>query len=153
MPEGAHRQGKVSTIGIPDRKIIPAIGEWRALIYGLIVGVIADVLVGISWQGWMIYALIPFTSISFLTTPSLQGIMSKATPDDAQGELQGVLTSAGAIATIVAPIAFTALFWWFSASDAKIYFPGAPYIAAGVLDLMALILVLSLFKRLRTAAA
>ncbi|MEM7242672.1 MAG: TCR/Tet family MFS transporter [Pseudomonadota bacterium] len=150
---GVFGMGLVAVQGFLIRKIIPAIGEWKALIYGLIVGVIADVLVGISWEGWMIYALIPLTSISFLTTPSLQGIMSKATPDDAQGELQGVLTSAGAIATIIAPLGFTALFWWFSASGARLYFPGAPYIAAGVLDLIALILVLALYKQLRKTRA
>ncbi len=138
--------GLVIVQGFLIRRIIPVIGEWKALIIGLTVGIVADFLIGFSWEGWMIYAIIPLTSISFLTTPSLQGIMSRATPDDAQGELQGVLTSAGAVATIIGPLLFTFLFSWFSATGAKIYFPGAPFIAAGLLDIFALVMVFLIYK-------
>ena len=74
--------------------------------------------------------------------------MSRATPDDAQGELQGVLTSAGAIGTIIGPLVFTGLFSWFSAVDAPIYFSGAPYVAAAALDVAALLVIFVTYKKL-----
>ena len=140
--------GLVIVQGFLIRRIIPAIGEWRSLIVGLLIGIVGNVLVAFAWEGWMIYTLIVLTSLSFLTTPSLQGIMSKATPDDAQGELQGVLTSTGAVSTIIGPLVFTGLFSWFISSNAPFYFPGSPYFLAGILDVIALVIVVMSFRRL-----
>ena len=75
-----------------------------------------------------------------MVTPALQAILSRDTPDDAQGELQGVLASLNAIAMISAPMIMTSTFATFTAPDAPIFSPGAPFLLAAVLMGLALFL-------------
>ena len=131
------------------RLIIPRIGDWNALALGLVMALIADVLIAFAWQGWMIYAVIFGTALSFLGTPSLQGIISKLTRDDAQGELQGVLTSVGAVATIIGPLVMTAIFGYFISENAWIYFPGAPFLVAGGLEIISIVVLICIWRQSR----
>jgi DHA1 family tetracycline resistance protein-like MFS transporter len=91
-------------------------------------------------------------ALSFLTTPSLQGIAARATPDDAQGELQGVFTSVGAMATIIGPVVMTVSFSYFASSRAPFYFPGAPYVVAGFLDIIAITILYFIWRETRYSA-
>jgi len=134
------------------RIIFPKIGEWNALGLGLVVSILAHIAIAFAWSGWMIYVLIFGMALSFLTTPSLQGIAARNAPDDAQGELQGVFASVGALATIVGPLVMTAAFGYFASNSAPLYFPGAPYILAGVLDTIALIILLGIWRQGRKSA-
>ena len=56
-------------------------------------------------------------------------------PADAQGELQGVFASLNAIAMITSPLIMTTTFSHFSATDAPVFAPGAPFLLAAVLML------------------
>jgi len=99
------------------------------------------------------YAVIGIMSLSFLATPSLQGIISKSTPDDAQGELQGVLTSVGAVSTIIGPLVMTGIFGYYASTRAPFYFPGAPFALAGVLDIISILILLGIWRRSRNSQA
>lgn len=134
------------------RIIVPRIGEWNALGLGLAVSIIANFAIAIVWIDWMVYVLILGMALSFLTTPSLQGIAARATPDDAQGELQGVFTSVGAMATIVGPLIMAASFSYFASDRAPFYFPGAPYAFAGILDIMAITILYFIWRESRYSA-
>lgn len=138
------------TQGFIIRIIIPKLGEWRVLLLGLGVSITADFLISFANQGWMVYAIIIFMALSFTVTPALQAIISRSTPDNAQGELQGVLTSVGALATIIAPLAMTVVFGYFISQNTPIYFPGAPFFLAGLLDLIGLALILTIWRRRET---
>lgn len=129
------------------RIIVPRIGEWNSLGLGLIVAILAHIAFAFVGVGWMVYVLIFAMALSFLTTPSLQGIASRATTDDAQGELQGVFTSVGAVATIIGPLVMTAIFGYFASRQAPVYFPGAPYFFAGILDAIALVILLCIWRQ------
>ncbi len=65
--------------------------------------------------------------------PALQAIMSRAAPDNRQGELQGVLGSIAALATIVSPLLMTETFAIFTRAQARIHLPGAPFLIAAAL--------------------
>jgi DHA1 family tetracycline resistance protein-like MFS transporter len=65
-------------------------------------------------------------------------MMSRATPDDSQGELQGVLSSSAALATIVSPLLMTWVFSIFAAKDADPYLPGAPFLVSAALMVLSL---------------
>ena len=54
--------------------------------------------------------------------------MSRAAGDDAQGELQGVVSSARAVAMILSPLAMTQVFFAFTEPGAPVHFPGAPFV-------------------------
>ena len=86
----------------------------------------------------MMYAIMAFFALSGVAMPALQSTLSKQTPANEQGELQGNLVSLGSLAAVLAPLLFTRLFAAFTAADAPLYFPGAAYIGASLLCVAAL---------------
>lgn len=124
------------------RVLVPRIGEWRTAMFGLTVNILVMTATAFVGGAWMLFMLMPIMSLGVIVGPSLQGLMSKATHDDHQGELQGVLASVQGIALIFSPLLMTRLFREFTAEDAEIYLPGAPFIMAAVLALVALILLI-----------
>ncbi|GLQ36233.1 tetracycline resistance MFS efflux pump [Amylibacter marinus] len=134
------------------RPLVARFGEWGVLMIGLVCSITAGVLISLATQGWMIYGLIFSMALSFLITPALQAIMSRLTPDDSQGELQGVLTSISALAVIISPLLMTFVFGYFSGPKAPFYMPGAPYLLAGIFDLIVLIVVYSIWRQRRRGA-
>ncbi|MFK5997425.1 MAG: TCR/Tet family MFS transporter [Rhodobacterales bacterium] len=131
------------------RLFVPRLGEVRTIFVGLSVAVLGFVGMAMAWSGWMAYALIPLTSLALLATPALQAIMSKSAPDDAQGELQGVLTGVGAIASIISPLMMTGAFSYFTRAGGAFYAPGAPFYLAAVLELIALAVFIRSARRAR----
>lgn len=121
------------------RIILPRFGEVRTAIGGFVIGIIGLLGLAFATSTWMVYALIPLTALGMVVTPSLSALMANRTPDDAQGELQGVRTSIAGITMIISPVFMTQLFGHFTGSDAPFYFPGAPFFAAAILMAMALI--------------
>ena len=87
----------------------------------------------------MVYAILPLTALSAILTPALQGLMSNRISDDAQGELQGALTSVTAITLVVSPLLMTQLFGFFTGPAAPLYLPGAPFLAAAIITAIAII--------------
>ncbi len=65
-------------------------------------------------------------------------MMANRVPSDAQGELQGATASLMSLTMIASPIIMTQLFHRFSRDGAAIDFPGAPFLAAALLALVAL---------------
>jgi len=124
--------------GVLIRVIVPTLGERRAILLGLLLFSIGFFLFSIATESWMMYAfMIPF-SLSGIAGPTLQGVLSKQVPLDAQGELQGGLTSLMSITTIIGPLLATQLFSYFTKEDAIVYFPGAAFLASSLLALIAL---------------
>jgi DHA1 family tetracycline resistance protein-like MFS transporter len=62
----------------------------------------------------------------------MQTLMTRAIPENAQGELQGALASSFCLAAIIGPIVMTHLFSLFTDGPGE-HFPGAPFIAAAAL--------------------
>ncbi|MEM6662996.1 MAG: TCR/Tet family MFS transporter [Pseudomonadota bacterium] len=122
--------------GILIRPFLKRFGEKTTAFLGLgfnILGMTGIALVG---SGWMLYALMPLTVLGDIVKPALTGLMSNMIPDDAQGELQGIISSAQSISVILSPIMMTQLFGVFTGTDASIYFPGAPFIAAALIMML-----------------
>ena len=121
------------------RVILRKLGEVRTALAGFAANVAAMVALAFATQGWMVYAMIPVTAIGAIVTPALTGLMANRTPDNAQGELQGVLASSQAIVSVISPLFMTQLFGAFTTAGAPVHFPGAPFLAAAVL--MALVVL------------
>ena len=77
--------------------------------------------------------------------PAIRQDMSARVPEDAQGELQGGLTALVSVAMILAPIIYNGLFA-LAADDEGLYFPGAPFVVAAALSLLAMALYLLLCR-------
>lgn len=126
--------------GVLVRVINPKLGTVRSIYFGLIFYSLGFVLTAFAPQGWMVMVImIPF-SLGGLADPAAQSIISNQVPANEQGELQGALTSLRSITSIIGPILMTSLFSEFTAKNAPVYFPGAPFLMAGVLVVVAIVL-------------
>ena len=122
------------------RIIVPRFGEHKTVILGYSITILAFTIYALAWEGWQVFALATLTALGIIGGPALQGIMSRVANKDQQGELQGVLTSVGAVGAIFSPLIMTNVFGFFTGEDAPIYFPGAPFVFAMALVFIALVI-------------
>ncbi|WP_071672520.1 TCR/Tet family MFS transporter [Nioella nitratireducens] len=120
------------------RLVMPWLGEVRAVFYSLILDAVMLLAFALASHGWMIWVFTPLAALGSIATPALSGYMSRQAGDDQQGELQGVISSINALCVIVAPVAMTQVFFWFTREGAAVHFPGAPFLLGLVLMLVAL---------------
>jgi DHA1 family tetracycline resistance protein-like MFS transporter len=125
------------------RFILNWLGDRGTVIYGIVFNFFAFLVLGFVESGPVAMLFIPLTALGAVVTPAVQGMMSRATPDDSQGELQGVLSSSAALATIFSPLAMTYAFAVFAAEDADPYMPGAPFLLSAILMFVCLFAILS----------
>ena len=125
------------------RPILAWLGERGTVIGGHICNITGFALLGVISSGTLALILTPLASFGGVIPPALQGMMSRRVADDAQGELQGALTSASALAMMLSPLAMTYTFARFTDAQAPIYLPGAPFLLAGLLVTIGLAVILS----------
>jgi DHA1 family tetracycline resistance protein-like MFS transporter len=127
--------------GFLTRIAIPKLGEHRAAYIGLFAGAIGFAGYAFATQGWMMYPWMLVWCLMGLAMPAINGIISLHVPATEQGELQGALASVGGITSVVAPVLLTSVFAYFTGVHAPVYFPGAAFLAAGLLLALAAILL------------
>ena len=133
------------------RIVLRRLGERGTILYGLLFNLLAFCVMGVVRDGTVALWLTPLTALGAVVTPALQAQMSKAAPDDRQGELQGVISSARSVAQIFAPLAMTQIFWVFTAGEGA-GFPGAPFLLSAGLMVLCLGVFLSSGSLRREAA-
>ncbi|MCL4127217.1 UNVERIFIED_CONTAM: hypothetical protein GTU68_027667 [Idotea baltica] len=127
--------------------VVRTLGEHKTVIYGFLLWTVGMILFSMATESWMIYLfLIPY-ALGGVAGPALQGILSNKVPVNEQGNLQGALTSMMSLTTIIGPAIAAGLFYKFTGDHAVTYFPGAPYIAGGLLLLSATIIVIISLKK------
>ncbi|MDD9976503.1 MAG: TCR/Tet family MFS transporter, partial [Boseongicola sp.] len=92
------------------RYILKWFGDRGTVVYGLIFNFFAFVVLAFVESGLIAILFTPLTALGAVVTPAIQGIMSRMTSDDSQGELQGVLSSTSALAMIISPLVMTQVF-------------------------------------------
>ncbi len=147
MSLAVYGTGMIIVQGGLIRIVMPWLGEARAVIYGLIIDVLALLAFGFASQGWMIWALTPFAALGSIATPAITALMSRRASADQQGELQGVLGSINAMSMILSPLIMTQTFFWFTRPDTGLYLPGAPFLLSMVLMAAALAIFLMVLRR------
>ncbi len=65
----------------------------RTVVYGAFGYALTFALFGYADQGWMMYAILVFSAVFWVSQPALQSLISDKTPPQEQGELQGTLVS------------------------------------------------------------
>ncbi len=71
--------------------------------------------------------------------PATQALITHQVGPEAQGRVQGALTSLVSLAGVVGPAFYAEVFAWFIGPRAPAHQPGAPFLAAGMLLLVALV--------------
>lgn len=115
------------------RKVVPALGERRTLLLGLLFGAIGFVLYGLAAKGLWFVAAVPIMAIWGLGGPAMQGLMSARIDSHDQGKLQGMLSSVMGVAGMIGPGLFTQVFAYSITPAAIWHQPGAAFIVAGLI--------------------
>lgn len=121
------------------RVVIPRIGQVRSVYIGLFLYTLGFLGFAYAGAGWVMYAVMIPYGLAGIAGPALQGIIANQVPNNAQGELQGALTSLISLTSIVGPPLMTNLFAHFTRHDTSLYFPGMPFLVGGGLTFLALL--------------
>ncbi|MFO0727450.1 MAG: TCR/Tet family MFS transporter [Myxococcota bacterium] len=116
------------------RKVVPRIGERKALLAGLFFAAASFIGMGLASSPLLFWLTIPLSALGGLAGPSAQGIMSRRVSASEQGQLQGANTSLRGISGLIGPGIFTATFAAFLPGQTEHFaLPGAAFVLAGIL--------------------
>ncbi|MEO5954742.1 MAG: MFS transporter, partial [Nitrospiraceae bacterium] len=137
--------------GVLIRPMTAWFGERKTLLMGLGCGAIGFIVYGLAPSGWIYCAGIPIMACWGMAGPSVQFFMTRRVSASEQGQLQGAIAGLSGIAGLIGPSLFTQTFALFirpgsalstqdSTLSTSMHFPGAPFLLASVLLLLAMIL-------------
>ena len=130
--------------GFVVRYLVGWLREWWTLLLGLAVGAGSCVIFALSTAPWAMYAtILPYAFGAAVTSPSLQALATRNTPQDQQGLLQGALASLITATGIVGPPIGAYLFGHFVGEEAELNLPGIAFlVGAGLLVIAFLAMLL-----------
>lgn len=138
------------------RPAIRRFGERNIAIFATAVSVLSFMGYGLATAGWMIPCIIIVGSLSGLSGPAIQSLVTGTVDPTEQGRIQGSLTSLISLTNIAAPLIFTTgLFSYFTSERVSFEyfgkpFAGAPFVFGSfllMLSLSALVVVLRRYPR------
>ncbi len=131
---------------------VARLGEHRVALVGLCVSMISALGYGLVGSLAGVLVLLVIHGPEGFVHPMLTAIMSKAVPDDAQGELQGGISSVMNIAMLAGTVFFSQVFGHFMRPEAIIQSPDvAFFIAAAVLAVALALFVVTVRRPLQAS--
>lgn len=106
-------------------------GEVRTAMIGLVCAIIAATGYGLAGSLAMVVVLMFIHGPEGFVHPMLTALMSKAVPENAQGELQGGISAMTNIAMLLGTVFFAQVFGYFMSPAAPFQSPDVPYYIAG----------------------
>ncbi len=126
--------------GFLVKPVVRWLKERRAVAWGLAFGAAGFAIYGLAPTGPVFWVGVPVMALWGIATPSLQTIMTRLVDATEQGRLQGALASLVGLASLIGPTLFTQTFATFISVRADWGMPGAPFLLAAVLVLLAMAL-------------
>ena len=123
--------------GVLVGKVVKLIGERRTVLVGLVCGAVGFTIQSLATNGAAYTAGVIFMSLWGLMGPALQGLMTRLVSASEQGQLQGANSSVLGIANLIGPILFTQTFASFIVAHRSWELPGAPFLLAALLLVVA----------------
>jgi len=127
------------------RPVLHRFAERGTVLIGFACSITTFGLIATVTWGSAILILTPLAALAGVIPPALQALMSARVTPERQGALQGLLTSASALAMVVAPLVMTSVFAAFTSASTPVYFAGAPFVLSMILSVVALVV----FRRVR----
>lgn len=131
------------------RKIIPALGEKRAIVTGLCISTLSFIAFGLASQGWMMLTVIVFFAFGGIAGPAIQGLVAGVVDPREQGAVQGSLASLVSASSILAPLIANYSFSFFTREAVQgtaSYLPGIPFFIGAIFIGTAALLMWRLFR-------
>lgn len=148
---GAFGVAMVVVQGGLIRIIIKRFGEGATVIYGFTFNFFAFGVLALVESGTLALIFIPMTALGAVVTPALQSMMAQKAGADAQGEMQGVISSTKSLAVIFSPLVMTGVFFAFTQPGAGVFAPGAPFVLSGALMVVCGIVYVAGLRAAKTA--
>jgi DHA1 family tetracycline resistance protein-like MFS transporter len=126
--------------GAAIEPIVKRLGERRALLLGLGCGAIGFLIFGAAPNGALFWLGIPVMALWGVAGAATQALMTQLVAPDQQGQLQGATASVQSVSQLVGPFLFTLTFAFFIGPNTPVKLPGAPFLLASVLLLLALLI-------------
>lgn len=117
--------------------IVSRLGERRTLLAGLVAGTIGFTIYALAPTSRLFIVGIPLMALWGLYGPASQGLVTRHVAPTQQGTLQGALASVAMTTGLVGPVLFTQVFSAFIDPERAAHLPGAPYLLAAVLLVVA----------------
>ena len=124
--------------GLAIGPIVKRLGERRALLLGLGCGAFGFLIFGAAPSGVLFWLGIPVMALWGIAGAATQALTTRLVAPDQQGQLQGATTSVQSVSQLLGPFLFTLTFAYFIGAHAPLALPGAPFLLASVLLLLAL---------------
>jgi DHA1 family tetracycline resistance protein-like MFS transporter len=126
--------------GVLIGPVIKWFGERASLIAGQVFGAAGFFVYGAASTGTLFLAGIPFMALWGLANPASLALMSRHVGADEQGQLQGANASIQGIASMIGPGLFSLTFAYAIRPELGLQLPGAPFLLAGLLLLVATVI-------------
>jgi DHA1 family tetracycline resistance protein-like MFS transporter len=107
--------------------LVSRFGERCAIIWGLLFNIVGFAGFALATRGWMMIPVILIWSLSGVSGPTTQSLISKQYEANEQGAVQGALASVQSLMGVIGPIIATWVFGYFTSPAAPIRLPGAPF--------------------------
>ncbi len=120
--------------------IVRRFGERRALLLGLGCGALGFLIFGAAPSGQLFWLGIPVMALWGVAGAAVQALMTRLVAPDQQGQLQGAITSVQSVSQLVGPFLFTLTFAYFISPQASMKLPGAPFLLASALLVLAMVI-------------
>jgi DHA1 family tetracycline resistance protein-like MFS transporter len=118
---------------------VKRVGERQTLLLGFMFGIVGFILYGFAPTGAWFMAGVPLVALGGLAGPAMQGLMTREIGTSDQGKLQGALASLQGVAGLIGPLLFTQTFALAIRPGGTFHLPGAPYLLAALLVVIAMI--------------
>jgi DHA1 family tetracycline resistance protein-like MFS transporter len=133
--------------GLAIGPIVKKLGERKALLLGFVFGALGFFIYGVAPTGLWFCAGIPVMALWGVSGAATQALLTQQVAADQQGQLQGATSSVQSISQMLGPFLFTLTFAFFIGDHAPFKLPGAPFILAGALIALALVIAARTLRR------
>ncbi len=132
--------------GFVTGPVVARYGEWRVCLFGMVIAVVAAAGYGLAGSLVAVLIMLVIHGPEGFVHPMLVAMMSKAVPEDAQGELQGGISAVMNIAMLFGTVTFAQVFSTFMQEGAAYRSPDMAYFLAAALLVVTLALFLKIVK-------
>lgn len=135
------------------KRIVPRLGEPKAVMIGLSISVCANILYGLATEGWMVYCVIAFGAFGGIGPPALQAFVSRQVPANEQGGVQGMYSGLSSLAGVPAGLCGNVVMNWAINHGDRFPIIGMPFYVAAVLFVIVIFIANWAFRHAPRPAA
>lgn len=123
-------------------KLVRRFGERQLLYAGLALGAVGFAWQGLAPTGWLSLIAIPMLALWGIANPAVQALMTRQVAPQEQGRLQGAVAGLASLAGIFGPGLYTQTFGWGIAPGNPWHVPGAAFLLAALLLVVAVVMTI-----------